>query len=130
MPASLIKLYLGLTVETNVQPTPNRWKSTFAAGTYNAGESRYEFVPANFEDDAGDPPAAFPEMNDGYYNLYINGMLQQGGLSSIIDIGGVDTLVIEIPEYDPEDLATPLVLEFAVFTATSTPASAVVDAPQ
>lgn len=130
MPASLIKLYLGLTVSTDVEPTPNRWKSTFADGTYNAAESRYEFVVADFEDDNGDPPAAFPDMTDGYYNLYINGMLQQGGLSSIIDDGGVDMLIIEIPEYAAEDLATPLVIEFATFAATSTPASDVVDAPQ
>lgn len=130
MPASLIKLYLGLTIDTDVDPADERWKSTFADGTYNGAENRYEFVVGDFEDDEGNTPTAFPDITDGYYNLYINGVLQQGNLSAIIDIGGTDTFVINIAQFDSEDEVTPIVLEFIAFDASSTTTSDVVDAPK
>lgn len=127
MPASLIKLFLGLTVDTNVTPEVARWKSTFADGTYNTDESRYEFVVGNFLDDQGNPPAAFPDISGGYYNLYINGVLQQEGLSALIDVAGTDTFVINVAQFSPENEATPIVVEFAAFSASSTATSDVVD---
>lgn len=32
-----------------------------------------------FLDDSGNPATAFPVVTNGYYNLYINGVLQEGG---------------------------------------------------
>lgn len=127
---SLIKLYLGLTVDTTVEPDVIRWSSTFGSGTYNDAETRYEFVPSNFIDDSDGTPTDFPDLTGGYYNLYINGVLQQGGLSAIIDVGGVDTLVINIDELDSSDEVTPIVVEFGTFDASSIPASVIVDAPK
>lgn len=130
MVPSLIKLYLGLTIDTTVGSEVIRWTTTFAGGSYNDTENRYEFVPGNFIDDDDNTPTSFPDLSDGYYNLYINGVLQQGGLSAIMDIGGVETLVINVDELDAEDLATPIVIEFVTHVASSTPASDVVDAPK
>ncbi|WP_310189198.1 DUF4183 domain-containing protein [Bacillus sp. 3255] len=39
---------------------------------------------ADFFDDNGDPVAALPAPpTDGYYNVYVNGVLQEGGLSTL-----------------------------------------------
>jgi len=40
-----------------------------------------ELRPGQFSDDAGEPAARFADFGrDGYFNLYVNGVLQEGNL--------------------------------------------------
>lgn len=82
-----------------------RFFSTIGQGE---GEgAAFTIAATSFEDDAGNPIAAFP-ASYAYYNLYINGILQQSGVSS------VTTNDVTIQDGNTLDSATPVILEFVV----------------
>ncbi|MBB6634778.1 DUF4183 domain-containing protein [Cohnella thailandensis] len=90
MAASLIKLYVaaaasapvatGGEVTTTVNPDVARFNATVAAGMIGATDTT---IPAaSFLDDNGDPITELPAPpTDGYINVYVNGVLQEAGLS-------------------------------------------------
>lgn len=82
-----------------------RFNATMANGT---GTGPTFAIAANtFTTDAGAAATAFPSTFV-YYNLYINGMLQQGDTST------VSTTAITIPNGDAENGGVPVTVEFVV----------------
>lgn len=89
--ASLIKPFISIsntvggtistTTTTDVDANMKRYASTVTAGMISGSDT---VLPAeSFSDDNGDPLNAGGLVLpvDGYYNVYINGILQQEGLS-------------------------------------------------
>lgn len=121
MPASLIKLSITATssqptltggdVDTTVTPSSSQYVALASAGTL-AGTTLTILATA-FADDNGTLASAFP-ANTGYYNLYINGVLQQDGLST------VTTSQIEIQDGDEISTTSPIVVQFVASAADST----------
>jgi hypothetical protein len=81
-----------------------RFSSTAGAGT-GVGAA-YNILATAFTNDAGTAPTAFPVPT--YYNLYINGMIQEGNTSTIT------TTAITISGGDVLDPATPIIVEIVV----------------
>lgn len=91
MPASLIKLYVAATVSdpvasggevtTAVNPAVNRYTATVTSVMIGDDTT----IPvAAFSDDNGDPVAELPTVpTDGFFDVYVNGVLQQEGLSTL-----------------------------------------------
>ena len=120
MAASLIKLFIqatasapvatGGTVTTTVTPNVTRFDVTITAGMIGA----LTIIPANsFVDDNGDPVAALPALpTDGYINVYVNGVLQEAGLS-VLSTTELSLSTNTIPA------GVPVILEIADFSNTS-----------
>ncbi|MGG1553307.1 DUF4183 domain-containing protein [Paenibacillus ferrarius] len=120
MPASLIKLYViavssapvatGGTVTTTVDPVVTRFNAVLTAGMITTDTT----IPAAaFLDDNGDAITNLPSPpTDGYYNVYVNGVLQEGGLSTLttasLVLATTDTVA-----------GTPVVLEVADFSSVT-----------
>ena len=67
-------------------------------------------LPATvFVDDEGEPVTTFP-TSYAYYNLYIDGVLQQGNASVISQ----DGQILTIPNGDMLDPSTPLIVAFVL----------------
>ncbi|MFC3798753.1 DUF4183 domain-containing protein [Cohnella sp. GCM10012308] len=102
----------GGVITTTVTPTVARFYAAVTAGMIAGGVTT---IPAaSFLDDADAPVAALPDPpTDGYYNVYVNGILQQGGLSTLTTA----SLVLAT-----DDLAegTPVLLEVSTFGSAST----------
>ncbi|WP_152394236.1 DUF4183 domain-containing protein [Paenibacillus guangzhouensis] len=82
-----------------------RFTSTIASGT-GTGPT-FAIAATAFTDDTGVAATAFP-ASPSYYNLYINGVLQQGNTST------ATTTTLTIPGGDVLDPATPVLVEFVV----------------
>lgn len=85
--------------------TSVRFVSTIGAGTGTG--ATFAIAATAFNNDAGVAATAFPSTF-AYYNLYVNGILQQGNTSS------VTTTTITIPDGDAENGGTPVTVEFVV----------------
>jgi hypothetical protein len=120
MVASLIKLFVtatasapiatGGTVETTVDPAVTRYNTTLTAGMIGANTT---ILAADFLDDNGDAVTVLPAPpTDGYYNVYVNGVLQQGGLSTLTSA----SLVLAT---NATTAGTPVVLEVSDFSNTT-----------
>lgn len=130
MPASLIKMFItavatqptltGGSVATTVDPTGTQYVALASTGTLAGGT--LTILATAFTDDDGTAVTAFPD-NVGYYNLYVNGVLQQAGLSTI------STSQIAIT--DAADIAgsAPIVVQFVASTADSTLTNPTVSIP-
>ncbi|WNR45626.1 DUF4183 domain-containing protein [Paenibacillus roseipurpureus] len=120
MAASLIKLYVsasasaptasGGTVTTTVDPNVTRFDAVLTGGMITTDTT----IPAaSFSDDNGDPVVALPAPpTSGYYNVYVNGVLQEGGLSTLTTASLVLDTTLAVA-------GTPVVLEVADFSTTS-----------
>ncbi|MDF2658604.1 MAG: hypothetical protein K0Q94_1395 [Paenibacillus sp.] len=121
MPASLIKLSITATssqptlsggdVDTTVTASSSQYVALASAGTLD--DTTLTILATAFVDDTGTSVTAFPD-NLGYYNLYINGVLQQNGLSTIT------TSQIEIADGDQISSTSPVVVQFVASAADST----------
>ncbi|MFP3392088.1 DUF4183 domain-containing protein [Brevibacillus sp. SIMBA_040] len=85
--------------------TSVRFNSTMGTGTGTG--ATFAIAATAFNNDAGAAATAFPSTF-AYYNLYINGVLQQGNTST------VTTTTITIPDGDAENGGTPVTIEFVV----------------
>jgi len=85
--------------------TSVRFNSTMGTGTGTG--ATFAIAATAFNNDAGAAATAFPSTF-AYYNLYINGVLQQGNTST------VTTTTITIPDGDAENGGTPVTVEFVV----------------
>ncbi|OCT16606.1 hypothetical protein A8709_07975 [Paenibacillus pectinilyticus] len=120
MAASLIKLFIsasssaptatGGTVTTTVDPNVTRFNAVLTGGMITTDTT----IPAaSFFDDNGDPVVALPAVpTDGYINVYVNGVLQEGGLSTLTTTSLVLDTTLAVA-------GTPVVLEVADFSSTS-----------
>lgn len=85
--------------------TSLRFNATIGAGTGTG--ATFAIAATEFSTDAGTAATAFPSTF-AFYNLYINGVLQPGNIST------VSTTTITIPDGDAENPATPVLVEFVV----------------
>lgn len=92
MAASLIKLYVaavasapvatGGTVTTTVDPIVSRFNATISADMI--GATNTTIPAASFFDDNGNAVTNLPSPpTNGYFDVYVNGILQQAGLSTL-----------------------------------------------
>lgn len=82
MATSLLKLTMTASVPTTTAvPTALRYFNTVPAGGYT-GADHYDIPLADWVDDTGSTPGALvpAAANNGYYNLFINGQLQEGNV--------------------------------------------------
>lgn len=109
MAASLIKPFVSIsntvggtistTTTTNVDANMKRYASTVTAGMISGSDT---VLPAeSFSDDNGDllNAGGLVLPVDGYYNVYINGILQQEGLSvlTVNDLTVSAVLTVGVP---------------------------------
>lgn len=96
----------GGAITTTVNPTVSRYFATITAGMITTNTT----IPAaSFTDDDDAPIVALPAITaDDYYNVYINGVLQQSALSTLTTASLVlDTTVVSV--------GVPILLEVASF---------------
>ncbi|MBD0383446.1 DUF4183 domain-containing protein [Paenibacillus sedimenti] len=120
MAASLIKLFVTATastpvatggvVTTTVDPNVTRFNATITAGMITTDTT----IPAaSFLDDNGDAIANLPAVpTAGYINVYVNGLLQEGGLSTLTTASLVLATTAALA-------GTPVVLEVVDYSTTS-----------
>ncbi|NOU63361.1 DUF4183 domain-containing protein [Paenibacillus sp. LMG 31461] len=123
MAASLIKLFItaalanapvasGGVVTTTVDPAVTRFNAVITGGMIGGAVTT---IPADdFLDDNGNPVDAnsLPAVpTDGYINVYVNGVLQQEGLSTLTTASLVLATILATA-------GTPVVLEVADFSNT------------
>ena len=65
-----------ININVNVSGTSTRFFNVLAAPL--AVVDGTTVAATTFLDDSGTAATAFPEVTNGYYNLYINGVLQEG----------------------------------------------------
>ncbi|HEY2495302.1 MAG TPA: DUF4183 domain-containing protein [Paenibacillus sp.] len=96
----------GGVITTNVNPTVSRYFATITAGMITTNTT----IPAaSFADDNDAPIVALPALTvDDYYNVYINGVLQQGALSTLTTA----SLVLNTTDVS---VNVPILLEIANF---------------
>jgi hypothetical protein len=72
----------GGTITTTINPVSSGFLATLTAGMIGATETT---IPAaSFTTDSGDPVVALPDVTaDDYYDVYVNGTLQQSTLSTL-----------------------------------------------
>lgn len=102
----------GGVITTAVNPVVSRYFATIAAGMITTDTT----IPAtSFVDDADVPVVELPAITaDDYFNVYINGVLQQGALSTLTTAD----LVLDTTDVS---VSVPILLEIASFgNATST----------
>ncbi|WP_206917289.1 DUF4183 domain-containing protein [Alicyclobacillus acidoterrestris] len=121
MAAYLIKLYVaavsdaptatGGTVTTTVSPVVTRFHAPVSADMI--GTTDTTIPAASFTDDAGNAVTTLPSPpTDGFFNVYVNGVLQQSGLSTL----STDSLVLATTGITA---GTPVVLEVSDFSNTT-----------
>lgn len=101
----------GGTITTTVTPTVTRYFALIAEGMIGADSIT---MPAtSFVDDAEAAVTAFPALTGSeYFNVYINGMLQQLSLSTLTTA----SLVLDTTDVP---VGIPVLLEIASFTNTA-----------
>lgn len=141
MPPSLIKAFMVATstvtgtvttnTTTNVVDATTRLNTTVTAAMIDAGAGTTTIPAASFLTDAGDPLAGpIPTISPGgYYNLFVNGILQQSGLSSLtptaLTIASADILEgtpinVEIHDYSGTTSTSDSVPSLTVTTDVNT----------
>ncbi|MDA1774263.1 DUF4183 domain-containing protein [Bacillus cereus] len=121
---SLQLMKLAISAETTSDIDPDSITFFYVATTQIDGSIT---IPATqfFQSD-GTPATEFPVVQSLLPNLYINGVLQMGGIfliaSSPIFPSGTDwSLIIDLPAgSDPILAGTPIILEYTEFTSDST----------
>lgn len=70
-----------ININVNVSGTSTRFFNVLAAPLVVVDGTTV--AATTFLDDSGTAATAFPVVTNGYYNLYLNGVLQEGGLYDI-----------------------------------------------
>ncbi|PLT47354.1 DNA primase (bacterial type) [Paenibacillus pasadenensis] len=131
MPPSLIKHFLVVTstvsgtvdttTVTAVDDAVTRFSATVTSAMIDAGAGTVTIPAESFFDDAGDavPTGSLPVVSaGGYVNVYVNGMLQQGALTTT----SPTTVVIASADIVP---GTPVILEFHSYDGTTSTSTSV-----
>jgi len=118
----LMKLVVTASTTTNVVPQDQRFFYVTTAET--APGSTLTIDAASFFQDDGSAVTELPALaaNNSYYNVYVNGVLQMGGLSTYTPgATTVGSLSINVPAGgDPILADTPIVLEVVNYSPQST----------
>jgi hypothetical protein len=111
--ATLFKLAITAETITTVSTKPNVQKLFYTFKSEHVSEGNLT-IPANaFVDDQGDSITEIPlvtSSNNGYYMLFINGVLQQESLYT------VTTANVQIPGIGDVQTDTPIILVVTNFT--------------
>lgn len=122
MPLQLMKLVVTASTTTNVVPQDQRFFYVTTAET--APGSTLTIDAADFFQDDGSAVTELPALSadNSYYNVYVNGVLQMGGLSTYTPgATTVGSLSINVPAGGDSILAdTPIVLEVVNYSPQST----------
>ncbi|QQZ10024.1 DUF4183 domain-containing protein [Heyndrickxia vini] len=121
MALDLVKLFIQVngeiggtattTTDTDVTPTSNRYVANVAAG--NVTGSTTTIPAASFSDDSGTVLTSLPTVSaNEYFNVFINGVLQQEGLSTLTTTNLTINAAVLV--------GVPVVLEIVDTTAAST----------
>jgi hypothetical protein len=115
----------GGVITTAVNPVVTRYFAVITAGMITTDTT----IPAaSFVDDADDPIVALPALTvDDYFNVYVNGVLQQGALSTLttaslvldaIDIGEGVPILLEVASFSntTSSLTTPQTISAPTIT--------------
>lgn len=118
----LMKLLVTASTTTNVVPSPEKF--FYVTTSQTAAGSTLTIDAASFFQDDGNAVTTLPTLatNNSYFNVYINGVLQQQGNSTYTPgATGVGSLAFSVPAGgDPILQNTPVVLEVVNYTPTST----------
>ncbi|MGN7468500.1 DUF4183 domain-containing protein [Brevibacillus sp. SAFN-007a] len=116
----ILKLVLTASTTTNVVPTVTRFfRRTLALVI---GPATLTVQATDFLKDDGTAATSLPALpaSNSYYNVYINGIMQMGGLSTYTPGGaGVGKLEIAVPTGQTIALSTVIVLEIVSYAPTS-----------
>ncbi|MED4205824.1 DUF4183 domain-containing protein [Neobacillus mesonae] len=122
MALQLIKLLVTASTTTDVVPSPQKFFHVTASQT--AAGSTLTIDAASFFQDDGTVVSTLPSLasNNSYFNVYINGVLQQQENSTYTPgATGVGSLAFAVPAGgDPILQNTPVVLEIVNYAPTST----------
>mgnify|MGYP005751526899 FL=1 len=122
MALQLMKLLVTASTTTTINPTQEKYFYVTTAET--AAGSTLTIDTTDFFDDAGAEVTDLPELatDNGYYNLFINGVLQMSNISTYTPgETTVGSLEIDVPVGgDPILEGTPIVLEVVYYLPTST----------
>ncbi|WP_085520585.1 DUF4183 domain-containing protein [Tuberibacillus sp. Marseille-P3662] len=122
MALQLMKLQIGGSITTNVEPTATKFFNNTTAQT-DAG-STLTIDAADFFQDDGSAVTELPELaaDNSYFKVYVNGIPQMNDLSTYTPgATGVGSLAIDVPAGgDPIIADTPIVVEVVNFTPSST----------
>lgn len=113
MAVTLYKLVMSAVTETHTHPEISRFFYLLDPDDVAAGVLT---VPAaSFADDAGDPASALvlAAEDDGFYQLYVNGTLQQPGLYTVTE----ENVTVNQAEDIPDN--APIILVVTNFAPTS-----------
>lgn len=121
MALQLMKLQITASSTVSVDPTPEKFFYVTTGET--AAGTTLSIDTADFFDDSGAAATDLPTLatDNSYYNVYINGVLQMGGLSTYTPgATTVGSLDIDVPAGgDPIITGSPVVLEVVNYTPTS-----------
>ncbi|WP_349409032.1 DUF4183 domain-containing protein [Pseudalkalibacillus sp. SCS-8] len=119
MALQLIKMVVNASINTNLKPNIKRCFHV----TNQIVTTEIVIDAADFFQDDGSVVTTLPALDNenSYYNVFINGVMQMGGISTYTPGGtGVGNLTITIPPGgDPILSGTPIVLEIGIFTPES-----------
>ncbi|MGH0791201.1 DUF4183 domain-containing protein [Bacillus cereus] len=122
MALQLMKLSIAAATDTTIDPVDSRFFYVSIAPT-TAGNTLTIDAASFFQDD-GSAVTNLPDLavNNSYFNVYINGVLQMEDISVYTPgATSVGSLAITVPAgADPILIGTPIVLELIQFTPNST----------
>ncbi|WP_077624203.1 DUF4183 domain-containing protein [Sediminibacillus massiliensis] len=121
MALELMKLQITASSTISVDPTPEKFFHVTTGET--AAGTTLSIDTADFFDDSGAAATDLPTLatDNSYYNVYINGVMQMGGISTYTPgATTVGSLDIDVPAGgDPIITGSPIVLEVVNYTPTS-----------
>jgi len=119
MAVSLFKLAITASTTTTVDTRPDVQKFFYLFDPDDVDAGVLTILAEDFVDDQGDPIASIPEAdpNNGYYLLFINGVLQQEGLYTVSD---TSVVVQEADDIEPEAPIVLVVTNFASDASSTT----------
>lgn len=116
MPLRILKLAVSASAsDMTVTPVVQRFFHTVPT---QVTEGTHIIPVEDFETDAGDAATEFPELatDNSYYNVYINGVMQMGNLTTYVPGGsGTGQVSIVVGEEETIEPGTPIVLEVVNF---------------
>nr|WP_191560584.1 DUF4183 domain-containing protein [Metabacillus idriensis] len=118
MALKIIKL--ALTAETKVSAQPAITRYFYETTKKTTGLSTLKIDASSFLDDAGRVVKSLPvlKMNNSYFNVYINGVLQMEDKYTSGE-KGFGNLIITLPEGSEIAAHTPIILEVLNFNPVS-----------
>jgi hypothetical protein len=115
MAATLFKLVISAQTTTTVLTKPDVQRLFYNFDPEDVDEGVLTIAPGSFVDDTGSTVSTMPLIttDNGYYMLFINGVLQQETLYTVSETG------VEIPDIGDVPEGAPIILVVTNFTPTA-----------